>query len=883
MEVLGAVASGIAVVQALEAVRKTVGLIREIPEIQGDFDGLIKELDLTEAMAKVAQQIPSNSPEQDFLAKATEQVNEVTTELNKVLESCARGTDEADKKLWKTKKRKWLLEEQRILKLERKLQNAKGTLHLAMTSHGISSEAEFRARFQMFMDLFMLESRTKALEIQAELPGPQPAEELPPSYALTSEPEELDDDRVEDLDSDSDYLGEKSIGLVPTHARGIVHPPGSKKDEYSTPWTYNSSVQLRSAMPARRMTYTHTCQCRCHFKESSYQSAPWTRPLVGSWLFRSNDSKQCTNPNCCRQKRSPRLQFQYQVPTWFFSGALSFQAAYSQFSGLNWSLRPFTLIEFTHDIWGDLRAGIHITQKTLTKAPFYPNDHDVSGEGLMEYAIRRRLYNGVEALLCQWASVLPESGLPRNVLYEANAALQHQFLTDHEIYILNKVKSFVKDQPETTTTQVHTAVRQGWGLKHALEEEPWAIDTFDSTGSTPLHLAARMNRTRDAEMLVNAGADVDIKAYHGRTALMFAANCGDVDTVKVILKAGCNPNITENDGAAALHFAVRRHYPEMVAQLLAAGADAMGCDERNSTPLHHLAQGSACTFDDLAKVIDMLLLAKADLEFPDDLGFTPLLDALMYDQVSGLRCLINAGASLSVTDYDSRNILHFAAEFSSLPALELLNELDLPNLNPYRCNEGGYTPWDCFVWISHAPYWLDIGSKRLPSYEEQSSFMRLYGGIRDRNLRDDIETLEKVLGFLKARDGPMARARLVPLIKKEEEWERENYVAWAKAVDKRIQHEEWQLAMDDVEDYLKDLREELATPVWETPSKYGYLYDDEVVSSEEEEEDEEKDDAVEVDYSDDEKSTASEEQASDAESDVEEIPRLMDGISISVR
>ena len=44
MEVLGAVASGIAVVQALEAVRKTVGLIREIPEIQGDFDGLIKEV-----------------------------------------------------------------------------------------------------------------------------------------------------------------------------------------------------------------------------------------------------------------------------------------------------------------------------------------------------------------------------------------------------------------------------------------------------------------------------------------------------------------------------------------------------------------------------------------------------------------------------------------------------------------------------------------------------------------------------------------------------------------------------------------------------------------------------------------------------------------------
>lgn len=103
-------------------------------------------------MAKVAQQIPSNSPNQDFLAKATEQLNEVAGELNKVLESCARGTDEADKKLWKTKKRKWLLEEQRILKLERKLQNAKGTLHLAMTSHGITSEAESAATHEFLRD-----------------------------------------------------------------------------------------------------------------------------------------------------------------------------------------------------------------------------------------------------------------------------------------------------------------------------------------------------------------------------------------------------------------------------------------------------------------------------------------------------------------------------------------------------------------------------------------------------------------------------------------------------------------------------------------------------------------------------------------------------------
>jgi hypothetical protein len=44
MEVLGAVASSIAVIQALAAGKHAVSLFREIPDIQKDFDYLMKEV-----------------------------------------------------------------------------------------------------------------------------------------------------------------------------------------------------------------------------------------------------------------------------------------------------------------------------------------------------------------------------------------------------------------------------------------------------------------------------------------------------------------------------------------------------------------------------------------------------------------------------------------------------------------------------------------------------------------------------------------------------------------------------------------------------------------------------------------------------------------------
>ncbi|RKK24936.1 hypothetical protein BFJ66_g11882 [Fusarium oxysporum f. sp. cepae] len=90
MEVLGAVASSIAVVQALAAGKHAVSLFREIPDIQKDFDYLMKELNMIKSMAQAVSRMAPTALEQDLINTAARNLNEVTAELEALLRICSR-------------------------------------------------------------------------------------------------------------------------------------------------------------------------------------------------------------------------------------------------------------------------------------------------------------------------------------------------------------------------------------------------------------------------------------------------------------------------------------------------------------------------------------------------------------------------------------------------------------------------------------------------------------------------------------------------------------------------------------------------------------------------------------------------------------------------
>ncbi|RKK74693.1 hypothetical protein BFJ69_g8260 [Fusarium oxysporum] len=417
----------------------------------------------------------------------------------------------------------------------------------------------------------------------------------------------------------------------------------------------------------------------------------------------------------------------------------------------------------------------------------------------------------------------------------ATISLRNYKLNDKQTYLIQKVLRLSRDISEVAMTKVHEAILRCADLPEALQEQPWAINTIDDTGDSPLILATQRNQFRSMEYLISAGADVNQQSYKGWTPLLAAVSTENVESVKLLLKSKCNVNMCNEEGTTALHWASMKANPELISLLLAAGASVKPRNMYGDTPLHSLAYSTSANHEDIEAAIDMLLVAGSDLEARNNLGHTPFLLSIQCNKLEFTRGLVKSDCSVHVFNDYSQNVLHLAARYASLELLWYLSVLDLSGINPYQEDSFGDTPFDDLVRNSHATGEWDLEDSRRPSLAEQEAFVELYQGVRDQALQNDIQNLERVLGALQEQDISVAQEHLAMLIRKEKRWERENLVSWYRALDKRIQHAEWTLATENVEDHLLDLQEELATPVWKTPSKHGYLWkfdDGESVSEE---------------------------------------------------
>lgn len=68
---------------------------------------------------------------------------------------------------------------------------------------------------------------------------------------------------------------------------------------------------------------------------------------------------------------------------------------------------------------------------------------------------------------------------------------------------------------------------------------------------TPLHLAARRGSVAVAEVLLNAGAEIEAKDAKGETPLRRAVNCGQEGMVRLLLSWGADPLTQDKQGRAA--------------------------------------------------------------------------------------------------------------------------------------------------------------------------------------------------------------------------------------------------------------------------------------------------------------------------------------------
>lgn len=90
--------------------------------------------------------------------------------------------------------------------------------------------------------------------------------------------------------------------------------------------------------------------------------------------------------------------------------------------------------------------------------------------------------------------------------------------------------------------EVKKYLAEGMDLNQAVNED----------GSTALQVAAVFDRTEIALLLIENGADIEVKKDDGATALHVASFFGRVELVKALLEKGADKTVKTNDGASAL-------------------------------------------------------------------------------------------------------------------------------------------------------------------------------------------------------------------------------------------------------------------------------------------------------------------------------------------
>lgn len=172
----------------------------------------------------------------------------------------------------------------------------------------------------------------------------------------------------------------------------------------------------------------------------------------------------------------------------------------------------------------------------------------------------------------------------------------------------------------------------------------------NGNGGEAILFATAIGTTEIVALLIDRGANVNVKDEHGNTPLFFAAGkcgTGSLPMVRAMIARGADVNARCIGGMTPLQQACMSGRPEVVGFLLASGADVSVTEKSEGDTALHIAAdraGSEHTRANL-RIIDLLFGYGADVNAPNTGGKTPL-DFL--EQVSTHRSIVDPTVSAEI-------------------------------------------------------------------------------------------------------------------------------------------------------------------------------------------------------------------------------------------
>jgi ankyrin repeat protein len=179
----------------------------------------------------------------------------------------------------------------------------------------------------------------------------------------------------------------------------------------------------------------------------------------------------------------------------------------------------------------------------------------------------------------------------------------------------------------------------------------------EADGRTALISAAARGDLEVVNVLVQRGADVNVKDKKGYTALFHAIEAMYDEVALVLLnQPSLDANARGLNGTTALISYVWRTRRDAVEKLLERGADVNAQDADGDAPLHGAAQNGD------VEMLNLLLDKGADPNIKNRLGGTPLMWAAVFGNETAAVRLLERGADASLKDVDGMTALDWAAK-----------------------------------------------------------------------------------------------------------------------------------------------------------------------------------------------------------------------------
>ncbi|MCY3839577.1 MAG: ankyrin repeat domain-containing protein [Gammaproteobacteria bacterium] len=191
-------------------------------------------------------------------------------------------------------------------------------------------------------------------------------------------------------------------------------------------------------------------------------------------------------------------------------------------------------------------------------------------------------------------------------------------------------------------------------VQSLIESDPAAVDQAGSDGSTALHWAVNQDHPAMVEVLLDAGADAQVRNRYGFPAIALAAMNGNADVLTLLIHSGADPRATVPGGESAVMTAARTGDPDAIRVLLAAGADPNLPNEAGQTALMWAA--AANNPDAVTALVD----GGADLAAKTPKGLGALLFAARAGHRAATEALLDAGADIGSTMATGESVLEAA-------------------------------------------------------------------------------------------------------------------------------------------------------------------------------------------------------------------------------